>query len=205
MKLTAKKSVTTPQFEVLLKLKRANDGDFAFLLAGDSLHPYYLHLMSKVRKPQHVDLNKMAAIPPLVNYASSSDDSGENILKNKSQSSPLVLVACYSSNESDDGNYDAGGDDSDSKKNDCNPSNNAVARQSSNDTPKRECASNPDKMAMNFEGFKRSETSAVVHRSMDSGTNPDRQVDLSDDQRAKRLRRAKMLKGHFALKMMGSK
>ncbi len=80
--MAAEKSNATPQFEIMLKVKQANDKDFGFLREGDSLKPLYLFLKQRLQlqntKAHHSSYESKKSIERqsrlLVEYDSSSSD-----------------------------------------------------------------------------------------------------------------------------------
>ena len=167
MRMTAEKSVASPQFEVLLKVKQADNEEFAFLREGNALLPYYLYLKQTLKKDQsevHDTMEGKAqsrdtlAQGGLVNCYSSSDDEADSEMNPKG--TPVVgkLVASYSSSESE------------------------------------------------FEGPQATDVSIEPNPAGGSAeqTEPLSSTDepLDDAIKARRLKRARLLKGHFALKMM---
>jgi hypothetical protein len=83
--MAAEKSIATPQFEILLKVKQSDHEDFGFLQEGDMLNPLYLFLKER-QQLQNREVLDSACVSKkpvqresrmLVEYDSSSSD-GEN-------------------------------------------------------------------------------------------------------------------------------
>jgi hypothetical protein len=138
LKRTAAKAVSTPQIEIMLKVKQSDNRDFDFLLSDHQWHSYYLHL--------------------------------KDLEDNKQNQTGVGLLGMYSSSYEDD----------------------EVQEDTINKSVELE------------------EPHAVrlIHPEKPEET-PDRriiEINTEDEaaRKAKRLNQAKMMKGHFALKLMES-
>eukprot|EP00540_Astrosyne_radiata_P010200 CAMPEP_0116824532 /NCGR_PEP_ID=MMETSP0418-20121206/1452_1 /TAXON_ID=1158023 /ORGANISM="Astrosyne radiata, Strain 13vi08-1A" /LENGTH=429 /DNA_ID=CAMNT_0004452919 /DNA_START=494 /DNA_END=1783 /DNA_ORIENTATION=+ len=82
LKRTAEKAVRSPQLEILLKVRKADDPDFAFLQSDHVWHAYYQRCKEQQQqsKSSANDKSQSSAIQSLLSvYSSSSDDDvGDN-------------------------------------------------------------------------------------------------------------------------------
>ena len=69
LKRTAVKAVSTPQIEIMIKVKQSNNRDFDFLLSDHQWHSYYLHLKDLEDKKQN-----QTGVGLLEMYSSSEED-----------------------------------------------------------------------------------------------------------------------------------
>lgn len=197
MKITAQRVVSAPQFEFLLRVKQAGNGQFSFLEPGNSLHAYYLFLKGQIAerdRTQNVkksssngektgakvdikQVDKISSSNCLVDYVSSSEES----LRGNSEIMPSMagLLTCYDSSDDEDEvkklpvsceqKSGKGGED---KKED---SKNAITSTDDKEAESSECAA--------------------------KSVNENIHVSSDQDRKAKRLKRAKLMKSHFTLKM----
>ena len=82
---TATRTATSNQLEVFLKVKQADNGDFAFLAPSNELHPYYLFLKYKHN--------------PEPKTKQTADDGGG---EEEEKRGIAGLLGCYSSSNEDD-------------------------------------------------------------------------------------------------------
>lgn len=91
IELTASRITSNNQLEVFLKVKQANNVDFAFLNPKDELHRYYLHVKAK-----HSNSNNDGSINEMTKGKDDSDD-------NNTSDNPLSgLLGGYASSSSDE-------------------------------------------------------------------------------------------------------
>jgi len=151
--MAAEKSVATPQFEVLLKVKQSNNQEFTFLYEKDPLNPYYLFMKQQEQlKIKRGDLK---------------DDSNVSDSKEESR-----LLVDYESSSSDDINYTTSGRSKGGV---------ILAGYSSSDDDQK---------------------SAKIEPALSAANPSEEQVSLPSGEKDRRLKRARLLQGHFALKML---
>jgi len=226
--MTAKRSVSAPQFEVLLKVKQADNSDFRFLHAGHALHPYYAWLKQRggtivpvteivhTSRPSDSQTNNddtNGAMTVLLGVYSSSDEEDDYVDETKKSSTNDTmtgLLGVYSSSSSDEED-----DQTDNKDMDNITTNVAESGPRMEDiTQKSTSASNNDPPDSNTipvinDSSAFSSSVKVKESSTCDGDEPTRSSESIHaaiaEQRAKRLKRARMMKGHFALKLMEKK
>jgi hypothetical protein len=226
--MTAKRSVSAPQFEVLLKVKQADNSDFRFLHAGHALHPYYAWLKQRggtivpvteivhTSRPSDSQTNNddtNGAMTGLLGVYSSSDEEDDYVDETKKSSTNDTmtgLLGVYSSSSSDEED-----DQTDNKDMDNITTNIAESGPRMEDiTQKSTSASNNDPPDSNTipvinDSSAFSSSVKVKESSTCDGDEPARSSESIHaaiaEQRAKRLKRARMMKGHFALKVMEQK
>lgn len=171
VRMTAVRAASAPQFEVLLRLKQAENINFAFLEPGHELHPYYLLLKErsvKISDPLQQE-NESAS--------SSNDEKGGGVMSG--------LVGMYSSSSDDD--------------------NESTMAENSNEAvnPKPPMTLDPVVPATSSEVGEQElgDTNATEGSSLLVTPNK-HGSSCTDERKAKRLKRAKMMKGHFALQLM---
>lgn len=76
VRMTAAKCMSAPQLEVLLKVKQANNPDFAFLNPNNECHAYYLWLKEEQerKRKEEESVAKAGGLSLLEMYSSSSED-----------------------------------------------------------------------------------------------------------------------------------
>eukprot|EP00978_Attheya_sp_CCMP212_P031810 scaffold121703_cov52-Attheya_sp.AAC.1 len=226
--MTAKRSVSAPQFEVLLKVKQADNSDFRFLHAGHALHPYYTWLKQRggtivpVTEIVHTSSDSQnnddatnGAMTGLLGVYSSSDEEDDDVDETKKSSTNDTmngLLGVYSSSSSDEEDED---DQTDNKDVGHITTNVAESGPRIEDmTQKSTSASDNDRLDPNTipmidDSSAFSSSVEVNESSTCDGDEPARSSESIHtaiaEQRAKRLKRARMMKGHFALKLMENK
>lgn len=157
MCMAAEKSIATPQFEILLKVKQSNNQDFGFLCQGDALNPLYLFL--KQRQQQQRGQT----------FTSADDPTKHNVEESR-------LLVDYDSSSSDE---EVSGIDH--------------AKESGHSSP-------------TSYSFREADGPALIKAEVGGTcTVVEEKNSLSDGElstKARRLKRARLLKGHFSLKMM---
>mmetsp|Transcript_14914 Transcript_14914/g.21097 ORF Transcript_14914/g.21097 Transcript_14914/m.21097 type:complete len:191 (+) Transcript_14914:754-1326(+) len=176
IRMTSVRTSAVPQFEVLLKLKQSDNKEFEFLKAEHKYNPYYLFLKDRGGEiDKPVMLNKQK-----YNQAEMSDEKSgnEDDKEDDNETSGIGgLLGMYASSSDDD-----------------------------DESPCKECsnAATPSKVSDNNQVS----TISAIDTSINATTHNEDEESSSniDDQRkAKRLKRARNLKGHFALKLMENK
>eukprot|EP00590_Aulacoseira_subarctica_P000401 CAMPEP_0172435626 /NCGR_PEP_ID=MMETSP1064-20121228/71287_1 /TAXON_ID=202472 /ORGANISM="Aulacoseira subarctica , Strain CCAP 1002/5" /LENGTH=142 /DNA_ID=CAMNT_0013183965 /DNA_START=856 /DNA_END=1280 /DNA_ORIENTATION=- len=106
--MAAEKSVTTPQFEVLLKVKQSNNQEFTFLREEDPLNPYFMYLKQQEQlKRNRGNLEDVSNASHskqesrlLVDYDSSSSDGINSTTSGRSKDG--MMLAGYSSSDDEE-------------------------------------------------------------------------------------------------------
>ena len=166
--MTAKKSREAPQFEVLLKLKQADNPEFSFVRMDSDLYPFYrwkrdgknendISTQSVEKKCDAVNENSMGLLDM---YGSSSDD-----------------------DDDDDDDSDAGST--------CSKGSSSAKQKIASTTSK----GNVDMLPNNEDENNTNKTIACSARDDVLTKKNERTI---EEQRAERLQRARMLRHHFA-------
>ena len=172
---TAQKAVESPQLEVMLKLRQSHDNpDFWFLRANHQWHAYYQHLKEKARAKL---APKSTTTTATTITAQKSDQDKSRPTRGENDEKDVGnggLFDGYASSSEDENDKDKGNDNDKTK----------AATQEEEEEEKKKKKSERE-AAAEAEAAKRARTQAEA-----------------DERKAKRLKKAKALRGHFALKMM---
>lgn len=181
--MTAIRSTSTPQFEVLLKLKQADSPVFLFLRSEHRLNPYYLLLRER---RGNID-------DPIAE--------GGQKFENKGDPKGVSLQSSCSSEDEVGGGgigdllgmYDSSSDEEGGGTDDIQ--DHTVTDMNHPDESKSDLL-HGEKQNLSIENGIAADEETKFSK-VPSSTNH-----IDDERRAKRLKRAKMMKGHFALKLM---
>lgn len=88
--MTAAKCVAAPQFEVMLKVKQANNAEFAFLRPGNDCYAYFVWLKEEQErmKREKETMERAGGMDLLGTYSSSSDEEDEPSAEETAQAKP---------------------------------------------------------------------------------------------------------------------
>mmetsp|Transcript_16711 Transcript_16711/g.23227 ORF Transcript_16711/g.23227 Transcript_16711/m.23227 type:complete len:169 (-) Transcript_16711:1337-1843(-) len=166
--MTSVKTSAAPQFEVLLKLKQAENTEFGFLKPEHALNPYYLFL--KERGGEVDKLLKPKEEKEMLSEKSPNEEDSET---NGDGIGGLLGMYASSSDEEDD------------------------------ERPREECVGTingtSSKVTANDQASNTSEAGELIKAPM---LDKESSSKADDERKAKRLKRARNLKDHFALKLM---
>jgi len=180
IRMTARRASSTPQFELLLKLKQSSNNEFEFLCPHHSLHSYYLFLKKNggvIPKSQEITTN-------IENLDTECQK------KTQTQSSSMsTLLAMYSSSE-DEHSSSEDEENEESQKLEVNALNiPCESDKSVKDNSSRDISDN-------------ALTNSEKKTQVGDDCHSKKGILTLDEKKARRLRRARIMKGHFTLKMM---
>ena len=190
IKFTAERVRSTTQFEVLLKVKESNNPDFDFLKGTHALNPFYQWMKDENDEREHEHEHEHEQIRGSVDSTCSGKEMKQEILKEEDNAMGLLNLNMYGSSSSDDESDNELGIQHTVPTN--NHTNKKVEEPKTNNSTRSTIAQTEKSSDMKVlkVGV---ETTDVAVAAGSSNVNI-----AIVDKRARRLKRAKMMKHHFA-------